>query len=82
MKTRRRDRIEILGDLLRLKDSTKTQIIYAVGFNGRQAKSYIDFLVERGFCEAAKHHRGSIYHVTPAGKQLLKQIDKIIRLLD
>ncbi len=77
----RRSTIQIIGDILRVKEATKTEIMYSLGFNSGRAKKYIGYLQRLGFLEMATNGRKTTYKVTPTGKELLGKIDELVECL-
>lgn len=81
MNSKRRGKMEIIADLLRLDEVTKTQIMYGVGFNSHRTEEYVEFLLRKGFLEKIEGGTRTTYRATAAGKQLMKQIDELSQLL-
>ena len=77
----RRSTVQIIGDILRVKEATKTEIMYSLGFNSGRAKKYIGYLQRLGFLEMATNGRKTTYRVTPTGKELLDKIDELVECL-
>ena len=81
MNDSRRSTVQIIGDILRVKEATKTEIMYSLGFNSGRARKYINYLVRLGFLEMATNGRKTTYQVTPIGKELLIKIDELVECL-
>ncbi len=77
----RRSTVQIIGDILRVEESTKTEIMYSLGFNSGRAKKYIGFLLGLGFLETVTNGRKTTYKVTTNGKELLGKIDELVECL-
>ena len=78
----RRSNIEIIADILRMGQASKTQIMYRVGMSYAQLQKYLDYLVGRGFLVRNAHkYPGGIYIVSQEGKLLLESIEKLEELL-
>ncbi len=78
----RRSNIEIIADILRMGQASKTQIMYRVSMSYAQLQKYLDYLIDRGFLSRdASEYRGGLYCVTQEGKSLLESIEKIEELL-
>jgi len=77
----RRSTVQIIGDILRVDEATKTEIMYSLGFNSGRAKKYVTYLLQLGFLEMATNGRKTTYKVTPAGKELLVKIDELVECL-
>lgn len=79
---RRRSNIEIIADILRIGQATKTQIMYRVGMSHTQLHKYLDYLVERSFLISDSHaYPGAVYRVSQDGKLLLRSIESVEGLL-
>jgi len=78
----RRSNIEIIADILRMGQASKTQIMYRVSMSYAQLQKYLDYLIDRGFLSRdPSEYRGGLYRVTQEGKSLLESIEKIEELL-
>ena len=78
----RRSNIEIIADILRMGQASKTQIMYRVGMSFAQLQKYLDYLLERGFLIRNSFKTpGAIYSVSQEGKSLLQSIERIEQLL-
>ncbi len=81
----RRSNIEVIADILRIGEASKTHIMYSVGMSYAQLQKYLDYLMERGFLvrslENSDRYRGGTYRISQEGKQLLQWIEKIEELL-
>lgn len=78
----RRSNIEIIGDILRLEEAGKTEIMYTANMSYFQMKKYMDFLTERGFIEGVKlSNPRATYRVTEKGQRLLRSIDAMLLML-
>ncbi len=82
MQDNRRDRMQIIADVLRLKEGTKTEIMYSLGFSSGRAGDYIDFLVKKGFLERVNIGPRTIYQTSASGKHFLEQMDRLTHLLE
>ena len=79
----RRSNVEIIADILRMGQASKTQIMYRVGMSYAQLQKYLDYLMDRGFLSWNAHdYRGGTYVVTSEGKSLLESIERIEELLN
>ncbi len=78
----RRSNIEVIADILRMGEASRTHIMYRVGMSYAQLEKYLDYLVERSFLAWTRdRYPGGIYHITEEGKLLLESIEKIEELL-
>jgi|Deesub1362A_J573_1020465.scaffolds.fasta_scaffold01556_8 predicted transcriptional regulator len=77
---KRRSRFDIIIDILNVSVDgvNKTKIVYEANLNFKQAKEYIDFLIEAELMEEKTHRNAKIYQTTERGKELLKNFKKII----
>ena len=79
----RRSNIEVVADILRMKQASKTQIMYRVSMSYAQLEKYLDYLMTRGFLDWNTYeYRGGTYIVTQEGKALLESIERIEELLN
>ncbi len=78
----RRSNIEIIADILRMGQASKTQIMYRAGMSYSQLLKYLKYLTERGFLvhDTGRYPAG-IYRVSAEGKLLLESIEKIEEVL-
>ncbi|MCD6452896.1 MAG: hypothetical protein J7K77_01190 [Dehalococcoidales bacterium] len=82
----RRSHIEVIADILRLRQASKTKIMYSVGMSYSQLQEYLGYLTQRGFLVMVPlNSRGAscriAYKVSQSGEQLLQSIEKIEELL-
>lgn len=77
----RRSNIEIIGDILRLGRTGKTDIMYGCDLSYYQLQKYLHFLTERGFLELDIRGNRKRYRPTVTGEQLLDHIDKVRMLM-
>ena len=78
----RRSNIEIIADILRMGQASKTQIMYRVGMSFAQLQKYLDYLVKRGFLIRDSYKMpGATYRISQEGKLLLQSIETIEQLL-
>lgn len=73
--------IQIIGDILRLREAGKTEIALAANLGHRQLERYLGLLMHRGFLEEDTGRRVPVYRVTPKGQELLKRIDRVTQPL-
>jgi len=79
---KKRESVEMIGDILRLGEVSKTRIRYLVGMNHFQVGVYLDFLTEREFLERIEIGNGGVRcRTTKKGTKLLETLDKIMNLL-
>jgi predicted transcriptional regulator len=79
---RRRSSIEVIGDMLRLGEAGKTEIMYSANMSYFQLQKYLKFLLELGLIDKIHVGNPSItYRITPKGLALLKNIDSILDVL-
>ena len=77
----RRSEIEIIGDILRLGESSKTEIMYDVGLSYSQLKRYMRLLLELRLIYKQTSGQHLNYKVTQKGQHLLKEIDVLLTML-
>ena len=79
---RRRSRVQIVGDILRLGLAGKTEIMYSVNLTHTQLLRYLEFLSKRGLIyKDTESARIPQYYATEKGKSLLAEIDVVMRTL-
>jgi predicted transcriptional regulator len=72
----RRNKLEILGsilDICKVDGSSKTRIVYQVNLNFKNAGSYLDWLIKRGYI--VKEDR--VYKTTHKGEELSDNLNYI-----
>ncbi|MBI4199587.1 MAG: hypothetical protein HY535_03835 [Chloroflexi bacterium] len=79
----RRSQAEILAEILRLGEASKTEIMFSANMSFRQLQKYLDFLVGRGFlAKRVVPNPGVKYVVTDKGAHLLTRIEAMLRLME
>ena len=74
--------MEVIGDILRLGEAGKTEIMYSANMSYRQLQRYLAFLVEQGFLQRkVVPNPGVKYRTTRKGHRLLKSIDTMLDML-
>ncbi len=78
----RRSNIEVIADILRMKEASKTQIMYRAGMSYAQLQKYLDYLTKGGLLVLSSngYPRGT-YTVSDKGELLLRLIENIEDLL-
>ncbi len=77
----RRSNIQIIAEILKLGEAGKTEIMYSVNMSYAQLEKYLDFLVEKGFMTCQNGTRPAVYRITPKGRRLLREIEKVMNTL-
>ena len=78
----RRSSLEVIADILRLKEASKTRIMYSCNMSYHQLQRYLQILLARGFLEKViVPNPGVKYRITEQGKALLEAIDQVTELL-
>ena len=79
---RRRSSVEVIGDILRLGEAGKTEIMYGANMSYRQLQRYLAFLIQDGFLERRMApNPGVKYQPTQKGQRLLRSIDTLLDIL-
>ena len=79
----RRSNIEVMGDILRLGQAGKTEIMYSANMSYRQLQSYLEFLIRHEFIDVMKVGNPiTVYKVNKEGLKLLETIDTLLEMLD
>ena len=77
----RRAKFEIIADILRLGQASRTTILCSSGISAVSLDRYLSLLTERRFLSITRKGNHKIYHTTKEGEILLHQIDDIYRRL-
>jgi predicted transcriptional regulator len=80
-KTKRRDREEIMYEILRaaLEPATRTRLIYASFLSNTELRQYITFLLENGMLEVDPITK-TRFKVTEEGRKFLRLYEDMIRI--
>jgi predicted transcriptional regulator len=79
----RRSSIEVIGDILRLGEAGKTEIMYSTNMSHRQLQRYLDFLLEQRLVDKVAVGNPMVtYRVTRKGHKLLRSIDSMLETLE
>jgi predicted transcriptional regulator len=80
---KRRGRLEVIEDILKVADTpngaNKTKLVYMSNLNFNRLTAFLGFLLEKDFIE--KNEDESRYTITPKGRDFLKQLDKMQKML-
>ena len=80
---RRRSSIEIMADILRLGEASKTEIMYTVNMSYTQFHEYLNILLKLKLIdETPATNQLMTYRVTQKGFTLLKKIDSVLEMLE
>ena len=75
----RRSKFEIIADILRLGEASRTKILYSSNISWYLLKKYLSLLTEQGFLTIIKNGKHRIYRPTKEGEILLHRIDEVYR---
>ncbi len=79
----RRSKIEIIGDILRLGKTIRTDITCGCDLNYYQLQRYLKYLTAEGFLELDNPSGPRLqYRPTTKGQELLNHIEKVRTILD
>jgi len=79
---RRRSSIEVIGDILRLGEAGKTEIMYTVNMSHSQLQKYLNLLLWLKLVNKTIGANQLVtYRVTPKGFTLLRKIDNMLEIL-
>lgn len=80
---KRRGRLEVIENILRVADNprgaNKTKLVYMSNLNFNRLSAFLDFLIEKGFIE--KNVDESTYSLTIRGREFLKQLEKMQKMI-
>ena len=83
MEGKRRDKLEIIEDLLETADTPKgarkTTLVYRSNLNFNRLENFLPFLMEKGLIELVEED--SVYMTTSLGRQFLKQLREMQKML-
>ena len=77
---RRRGYLEVIADILRLRQASSTQILYGANISGSLLRKYLDLLTEGGFVTWVDEE--GAYRTTEKGFRLLEMIDRLLAELE
>jgi predicted transcriptional regulator len=79
---RRRSSIEIIADILRLGEASRSEIMNAVKMSYLQAQKYLEYLHKLKLLNKIEASKQSVtYRVTVKGIKLLKDLDDVQEIL-
>ena len=79
----KRSNIELMADILRLGEASKTEIMFSANMSYLQLQKYLRYLTEGGFLKrVVVPNPGTKYCVTRKGKRLLRSIDVVLDILE
>ncbi len=78
----RRSEIEVIADILRQGEGSKTEIMYHVGLSYYQLRRYIKRLLELRLMNKQTSGQNLNYKITRKGQYLLEEIDVLLSLLE
>ena len=80
---RRRSSIEAIGDILRLGEAGKTEIMYTVHMSHSQLQKYLNLLLRLKLVNKTIGANQIVtYRITPKGFTLLRNIDNMLEILE
>jgi predicted transcriptional regulator len=86
MKTKKRDRLEIIYDiLLQLRDHKSlgpTKLLRSTNLSSEMFKSYIEELLDKGFIEEEKFSKKKVFIITNSGNTFLDKFNDVKKFLD
>ena len=85
-KRRHRSRFEIIRDILNSLNMTplmRTKIMYTSNLSWARLIRYLPFLKDKALIAIKPGYYGNpVYYLTPKGKEVLKSLDNIIKILN
>ncbi len=80
---KRRDKLEVIEDILRSADTpkgaNKTRLVYGSNLNFNRLRVFLPFLLEKGLIEEGED--GSTYLTTSKGRDFLRQLSSMQKML-
>jgi predicted transcriptional regulator len=79
----RREKAELIAEILEacIDGASKTHIVTETNLNFRTVEPHISLLIEKGLVEVSPHRTWRRYRTTPEGREALKKIREVWRLL-
>ena len=77
----RRSDIEVIADILREGEGSKTEIMYDVGLSYYQLERYMRRLLELRLIHKKRSGQNLNYKITRKGQHLLEEIDVLLTML-
>ncbi len=87
MTSRKRDRIDIISDMLESIQNKggeikPTHLMYKANLAHRQLKSYLEELLEKHFIEKVQHKNNEYIIITDNGRQFIQKINEMKKFED
>jgi predicted transcriptional regulator len=80
---RRRSSIEVIADILRVGEASKTEIMYGANMSFFQLQKYMKYLLELALIDKVTVGNPMVtYRVTAKGSKLLRNIDSVLQILE
>ena len=81
-KNRRRTRLEIAADILRIagKGSKKTHVVYGANLNFKILEEYLTSLEQKGLVTYDSENSNNLIKTTEKGKEYLRQLHQLMVL--
>ena len=78
----RRDRLEIIADILKITrdGQSKTRILYGGNLSFLQLTEYLDFMIKKGLLEVKMDNKRRIYRTSNRGFKYLESYGEIFSL--
>ena len=77
----RRNKFEIVADILRLEKGSRTKIMYSSNLSFRLLGRYLKQLSDRGYLTVTRQDGKTVYCTTEKGKKLTDLIDQVMDML-
>ncbi|MBA7470430.1 hypothetical protein ES707_05716 [subsurface metagenome] len=77
----RRSKFEIIANILRLSEASRTKILYSSNLSWHLLDKYLSQLTEGGFLTITTKGKHKIYRTTKEGKILLHKINDVCQRL-
>jgi len=80
---KRRDKMEVIENILKVADNprgaNKTKLVYQSNLNFNRLTAFLDYLLEKDLI--VKNGEESTYIITVKGREFLKQLDRMQKML-
>ena len=82
-RSQKRSNLEVMADILRLGEASKTEIMHGANMSYYQVQKYLGYMVDQGLLERFEGPNSGVkFRPTPKSRDLLKRIDGVLEVLE
>ena len=81
MVSSRRNKFEIVADILRLEKASRTQIMCSSNLKVGQLDKYLRWLCDQGYLTVTHANKKTVYCTTEQGRKFMERIDELSEIL-